>query len=120
MNASSNVFWQSGVARMKVSASMLTAEAYKARKAGSKPIAMTAREAVQTAEDARLITLKSQAEARLEQERTAAAGREATANAAAAGARADANAAERGRAAAQAQTERTKVDAELAAKRASD
>src|SRR5437762_3744252 len=71
------------------------AEAYNARKAGTKPIAMTAREAVQTAEDARLITLRSQADARLEQERTASAGREATANAKAADARADANDAER-------------------------
>ena len=42
---------------------------------------MTAREAVQTAEDARLITLKNQADARLAQERAASAGREATANA---------------------------------------
>src|SRR5205823_6051174 len=104
----------------KASKLLEQAEAYKTRKAGSKPIAMTAREAVQTAEDARLITLKSQAEARLEQERTAAAGREATANAAAAGARGGANAAGGARAGAQAQTERTKVDAELAAKRASD
>src|SRR5205807_2420055 len=88
------------------------AEAYKARKAGSKPIAMTAREAVQTAEDARLITLKSQAEARLEQERSASAAREATANAAAAVARTDANDAERGRAAAEAQADRAKVDAQ--------
>jgi outer membrane protein OmpA-like peptidoglycan-associated protein len=96
------------------------AEAYKTRKAGSKPIAMTAREAVQTAEDARLITLKSQADARLEQERAASAGREATANAAAADARADANAAERGRAATQAQSDRTKLDAQLAAQRAAD
>src|SRR5205814_4201197 len=76
------------------------AEDYKTRKAGSKPIAMAAREAVQTAEDARLITLKSQADARLEQERAASAGREATANAAAARARTDANEAERERAAA--------------------
>src|SRR4029434_8071050 len=66
------------------------AEAYKARKAGSKPIAMTAREAVQTAEDARLITLKNQADARLAQERAASAGREATTPAAAAKARAGA------------------------------
>src|SRR2546427_9105562 len=117
MNASSNVFWQSGVARMKVSASMLTAEAYKARKAGSKPIPMTAREAVQTAEDARLITLKSQAEALLAQERAASANREASANAAAAGARADANDAERARAAAQAQADRTRLDAQAAAQR---
>ncbi len=40
------------------------AENYKARKAGTKPIAMTAREAVQTAEDSRLIALKRQAEDR--------------------------------------------------------
>jgi outer membrane protein OmpA-like peptidoglycan-associated protein len=94
------------------------AEAYKARKAGTKPIDMTAREAVQTAEDARLITLKSQAEAQLEQERSAAAGREAAANAAAAGARAQANDAERATAAANAQTERTRLDAQAAAERA--
>jgi outer membrane protein OmpA-like peptidoglycan-associated protein len=94
------------------------AEAYKTRKAGSRPIAMTSREAVQTAEDARLITLKNQAEARLDQERAASAGREATANADAAAARADADNAERGRAAAQAQADRTTLDAVLAAQRA--
>ncbi len=104
----------------KASKLLAQAEAYKARKAGTKPIAMTAREAVQTAEDARLITLKSQAEARLAQERAASAGREANANAAAAGARADANEAERERAAAQAQADRTKLDAQLAAQRAAD
>jgi outer membrane protein OmpA-like peptidoglycan-associated protein len=94
------------------------AEAYKARKAGTKPIAMTAREAVQTAEDARLITLKSQAEGQLAQERSAAAGREAVANAAAAGAREDANNAERAAAVSQAQAERTRLDAQAAAERA--
>ena len=57
------------------------AEAYKARKAGNKPIAMTAREAVQTAEDARLIALKRQDEQRVAQERQAAADREAQAKA---------------------------------------
>jgi outer membrane protein OmpA-like peptidoglycan-associated protein len=57
------------------------AEAYKARNAGSKPIAMTAREAVQTAEDARLIALKRQEEQRLAQERQGAADREARAKA---------------------------------------
>jgi hypothetical protein len=57
------------------------AEAYKARKAGAKPISMTAREAAQTAEDARLIALKRQAEQRLDDEREAAAKREADANA---------------------------------------
>src|SRR5216117_2993585 len=52
------------------------AEAYKARKAGTKPIAMTAREAAQTAEDARLIALKRQNERRVALERQAAANRE--------------------------------------------
>jgi outer membrane protein OmpA-like peptidoglycan-associated protein len=66
------------------------AEAYKARKAGTKPVAMTAREAAQTAEDARLIALKRQEERRLEQERQAAANREAQANALAARAKAQA------------------------------
>jgi outer membrane protein OmpA-like peptidoglycan-associated protein len=89
------------------------AEAYKARKAGAKPVAMTARQAVQTAEDARLITLKNQADARLEAERTASAGREASANAAA-------NDAERARAAAEADTDRAKVNAEAAARKAAD
>jgi outer membrane protein OmpA-like peptidoglycan-associated protein len=81
---------------------------------------MIAREAVQTAEDARLITLKNQADAHLAQERAASAGREATANASAARARADANDAERERAAAQAQAERTRSDAQLAARRATE
>jgi len=94
------------------------AEAYKARNAGNKPVSMMAREAVQTAEDARLITLKSQAEARLEQERAASAGREANANAKAADARASANDAARAATAAQAQTERIRLDAQAAAERA--
>jgi outer membrane protein OmpA-like peptidoglycan-associated protein len=94
------------------------AEAYKARNAGNKLVSMTAREAVQTSEDARLITLKSQADARIEQERTASAGREANANARAADARASANDAERAATAAQAQTERTRLDAQAAAERA--
>jgi len=102
----------------KASKLLEQAEAYKLRKAGNKSISMTAREAVQTAEDARLITLKSQAEARLEQERAASAGREANANAKAADARAEANDAERAAAAAQAQTERARLDAQAAAERA--
>jgi outer membrane protein OmpA-like peptidoglycan-associated protein len=57
------------------------AEVYKARKAGNKPVAMTAREAVQTAEDARLIALKRQDEQRIAQERQAAADRESQAKA---------------------------------------
>jgi outer membrane protein OmpA-like peptidoglycan-associated protein len=104
----------------KASKLLAQAEAYKTRKAGSRPIAMTAREAVQTAEDARLITLKNQAEARLDQEREASANREATANAATADARAEASDAERRRAAAEAQADRTTLDAQLAAQHAAD
>lgn len=89
------------------------AEAYMARKAGSKPISMTAREAVQTAEDARLITLKNQADARLADERAASASRESAANAATAGALADA-------ATAQNDADRARLDAAQAAKRAAD
>ena len=65
------------------------AEAYKARKAGNKPVSMTARQAAQTAEDARLIALKRQEEAQLAAERQAAAEREAEANAQAERARAE-------------------------------
>lgn len=57
------------------------AEAYKARRAGTKPISMVAREAAQTAEDARLIALRRQEEQRLADERQAAADREAKAKA---------------------------------------
>jgi outer membrane protein OmpA-like peptidoglycan-associated protein len=54
------------------------AENYQARKQ-KRPTAMTAREAVQTAEDARIITLKRKEEERLAKERQAAAEREAAA-----------------------------------------
>jgi len=60
------------------------AEAYDARKAGKKPVAMTSREAVQTAENARIISIKRQNEEALAQERQAGADREAKANAEAA------------------------------------
>jgi outer membrane protein OmpA-like peptidoglycan-associated protein len=123
----------------KASKLLEQAENYKTRKAGSKPIAMAAREAVQTAEDARLITRKRQAEERLAQERAASADREAQANLATDRARAEADASARGRAqaeeiqrleserraraeaesaAAQTLAARTAMDAELAAQRA--
>src|SRR5262247_1013944 len=99
------------------------AEAYKARKAGTKPVAMTAREAAQTAEDARLIALKRQEEQRLERERQAAADREAQAKAQAASAKAQAE--EDARRRAQAETEkrleaerRARAEAERAAAQA--
>jgi outer membrane protein OmpA-like peptidoglycan-associated protein len=122
------------------------AEAYKARKAGDKPVSMTSREAAQTAEDARLIALKRQQEMRLAEERRVAAEREAQAKAATAAAQnaeaaakaaTDAEAkrraqaeeqqrleavrrsqAEAERATAQALAARTKAEADLAAERA--
>ncbi len=60
------------------------AENYQRRKAGRKPVTMTAREAVQTAENARIISIKRQNEEELARERQAAADREAKANAEAA------------------------------------
>jgi outer membrane protein OmpA-like peptidoglycan-associated protein len=59
------------------------AEAYQARKAGSKPVIMTSREAVQNAETSRLLSLKRQEDQRIAQEKQAAADREAAARAAA-------------------------------------
>ena len=116
----------------KASKLLEQAESYQARKAGSKPVAMTAREAVQTAEDARLITLKRQEEDRLAAERAASAGRESQANAAADEAtrarllaeqqqRLDAEGrarAEADTAAARAQADRAKLDADAASQRA--
>ena len=123
----------------KASKLLEQAENYKLRKAGSKPIAMAAREAVQTAEDARLITIKRLVQERLEQERAASADREAQANLATDRAQAEADASARGRAqaeeiqrleserraraeaesaAAQAQASRTTMEADLAAQRA--
>ena len=60
------------------------AEGYQARKARKKSIIMMAREAVQTAEDARLIAIQRQEEERLAEERREAAEREAAARAEAA------------------------------------
>ncbi len=61
--------------------SLQRAEGYQSRKAGKKPVIMMAREAVQTAEDSRLIAIQRQEEERLAQERQAAADREAAAKA---------------------------------------
>jgi outer membrane protein OmpA-like peptidoglycan-associated protein len=81
----------------KASKLLEQAENYHARKAGSKPIAMVSREAVQTAEDARLIARKRQEQDRLDQERAASARREVRANLATDRAEAQADAADRGR-----------------------
>jgi outer membrane protein OmpA-like peptidoglycan-associated protein len=63
----------------KAENSLKQAEAYQARKAGKKPVTMTARQAVQTAEDARAIAVQRQEEEALANERQAAAEREAVA-----------------------------------------
>ena len=109
----------------KASKLLEQAEGYQARKAGSKPVAMTAREAVQTAEDARLITLKRQEEERLAAERAAAAEREAQAKAETDRAKSEADEAAQARARAEAeaaavrvQAERAKQEADLAIQRA--
>jgi outer membrane protein OmpA-like peptidoglycan-associated protein len=79
---------------------MQNAEGYLIGKSGNKPIGTVAREAVQMAEDARIITVKKIAEEALAGERQAGAEREARA--------------EIGRAAAQDAADRTAKDAELA------
>jgi len=66
---------------LKAENSLKQAEAYQARKAGRKSVTMTAREAVQTAEDSRAIAVKRQEEVRLASERQAGADREAQAKA---------------------------------------
>jgi outer membrane protein OmpA-like peptidoglycan-associated protein len=103
------------------------AEGYQARNAG-KPVSTVAREAVQTAEDARLIALKRQDDTRLADEREAAADRENRARAAADKAKAEADQAARQRAEAElqqrieserrAQAEAARVTAQASADRA--
>jgi outer membrane protein OmpA-like peptidoglycan-associated protein len=88
----------------KAENSLRQAEAYQARKAGKKPVTMTAREAVQTAEDSRAIAVKRQDEEALATERRQSAEREARA--------------ESERAAAQSETDRVTREAEAARIRA--
>ena len=61
---------------LKAERSLSQAEAYQGAQAGGKPVAMLAREAVQTAEDAREIAIRRQEEERLAKERQAASDRE--------------------------------------------
>jgi len=84
----------------KAEKSLAQAEANQARDADRKSVIMTAREAVQTAEDSRAIAVKRQEEEALAAERRASASREALA--------------ESGRAAAQTETDRVKLEAEAA------
>ena len=57
------------------------AEAYQSRNAGSRPVIMTSREAVQNAETSRILAMKRQEDERIAQEKQAAADREAAARA---------------------------------------
>jgi outer membrane protein OmpA-like peptidoglycan-associated protein len=111
----------------KAQTSLSQAEDYLSRKAGKKSIVMMAREAVQTAEDARLIAIQRQEEERLAQERREAAEREEDARARAEEqarlrefAEAEAQREARERAAAQEArlaAERARAEADLAAQR---
>ena len=88
----------------KAESNLKQAEAYRARSAGSKPVTMTARQAVQIAEDARAIAVKRQNEELLAAEREAGAEREKRA--------------ENGRAAAESETDRVMREASAARSRA--
>jgi len=88
----------------KAEKSLAEAEAYQARNAGSKPVTMTSRVAVQTAEDARAIAVKRQEEDALTAERQQSADLQAKT--------------ESGRVAAQAEADRVSREAELARLRA--
>ena len=85
---------------LKAQQGLENAEGYLVGKAGKKPIGTVAREAVQMAEDSRIITVKKMDEERLSNERSAAAARESLAN--------------DQRVAAQSQTEQVTRDAEAA------
>ena len=84
----------------KAESSLSEAEAYQSRHAGNKSVIMTARAAVQTAEDARAIAVKRQDADALAAERQQSVDREARA--------------ESGRAAAQSETDRVTREAEAA------
>jgi outer membrane protein OmpA-like peptidoglycan-associated protein len=97
---------------LKAVQGLQNAEGYLHSKAGKKPIGTVAREAVQMAEDARIITIKKMDEERLANERQAAAEREARARAETEAETQRRAQAEAERAAAQSETERTKREAE--------
>jgi outer membrane protein OmpA-like peptidoglycan-associated protein len=104
----------------KAEADLQQAEDYYHRKQGKTPIGTVAREAVQTAEEARVISLKRQEEERIAQDKAAAAAREAQARAEADAENVKRQQAESDRAAAEAaraDAERAKQEADLAAQR---
>jgi outer membrane protein OmpA-like peptidoglycan-associated protein len=95
----------------KAESNLKQAEAYRARNAGSKPVTMTARQAVQIAEDARAIAVKRQDDDLLATERQAGADREARAENATVRAENATARAENGQAAAQSETARVTREA---------
>src|SRR5579863_2160058 len=98
----------------KAESDLKQAEAYRARNAGSKPVTMTARQAVQTAEDARAIAVKRQDEELLAGERQEGADREVRAESGRATAESETNRVTReaagARVSAQAEADRLKRD----------
>lgn len=97
------------------------AEAYQLRNAGSRPVIMTAREAVQTAETARLLAVKRAEEEQIARDKQAAADRQAAAEAQAAAersaadqARSQADAAARQAAQDRAAAEQARAQAQIA------
>jgi outer membrane protein OmpA-like peptidoglycan-associated protein len=98
----------------KATQGLENAEGYLKGKSGKKPIGTVAREAVQMAEDARIITIKKMQEESLANERQASADRELRAEAGQRDAAAGKLRAEGDRAAAEAETLRMKRDAEVA------
>lgn len=98
----------------KAEVSLQNAEDELTGKVGKKTVAQNSRDAAQTAEDARLITIRRIEDQRLGDERAAAAQREADANAQASQADADRAAAERARL----EAERAKADADAATQQA--
>src|SRR5438874_8048875 len=99
---------------LKATQGLQNAEGYLKGKSGKKPIGTVAREAVQMAEDARIITIKKMQEESLANERQASAERELRAEAGQRSAAAGQLLAENDRAAAQSETDRVKRDAEAA------
>jgi outer membrane protein OmpA-like peptidoglycan-associated protein len=98
----------------KAQSNLKQSEAYRARNAGSKPVTMTARQAVQIAEDSRAIAVKRQDDDLLAAERQAGAAREARAENAAARAKNATTVAENATANAQSETSRIAREAESA------
>jgi len=99
---------------LKAEKSLADAEAYQARKAGVKPVIMTAREAVQTSEDARIIAVKRQEDQVLAAEREQSLNREKRAEEAKTAAQTETNRMAREAAAAQAETGRVTQEAAAA------